>query len=240
MGFIKYHCKVLSIAFGGAWAIANGASFVLSILIGVIIWKYPAKESIMNPLVWIIPLIIFVAFLIINIALIAPYRIYKKQEGKIEELQEEIEKLQGNKLFKEFEQNVKTLAGILDDGIKKMDKWFEDFKGVNERNRLYFLKRTSDDVISIVKSFYPFGDLFPEIQRFLIHHIPNFKGEVDKVYSNIGSKSEEIVGKCGYAPLNPPANPVIPWGEMRELKNSIEELGKNLRYCVEIAKEEKE
>ena len=143
-------------------------------------------------------------------------------------------------LHNEFEQNVKTLAVILHKSIETIDKWLEDLKGVNERNWFYFLKRTSDDVISIAQSFYPFRDLFPEIQRFLIHHNPNFTGKVEKVYSNIRSKSEEIVGKCSFAPLGLQTRPAIPYGEMCDLKGSIEELAKDLHYCVRADKEERE
>jgi hypothetical protein len=141
-------------------------------------------------------------------------------------------------LHDEFEQNVKTLVGILDDGIKTTDKWFEDFKKVNEHNLRFLPKRTTDDVISIVEGFYPFRDLFPEILRFLTHHIPNFKDKVESGYSDIKKKTEEIVGKCSYAPLGPPANPVIPYAEMCGLKSSIEQLASDLRFCAKSARED--
>ncbi|MGD1043318.1 MAG: hypothetical protein ABR913_09720 [Sedimentisphaerales bacterium] len=86
MSFVQYYLRVLSIAFSGAWAVANAVSFVLSILFGVIAWKYPPKESIVKDLMWVIPLAIFVVILIISVAIVAPYQIYQNQQQKIDEL----------------------------------------------------------------------------------------------------------------------------------------------------------
>jgi hypothetical protein len=140
-------------------------------------------------------------------------------------------------LLDEFERNVETVADILEDGIKTIGKWFEDFKYVKEHNLRFLPKRTTDDVITILKSFYPFGDLLPEIQRYLTHHIPNFKDKVEGQYTDIKNKIEEIIAKCSHAPLNPPARPVA-YAEMSELRRYIELLVGDLRHCVKEAKED--
>jgi hypothetical protein len=67
--------------------------------------------------------------------------------------------------------------------------------------------------------------------------VPQFESRVEKRYSDINKKIEEIVGKCGQDPLNPPPNPAIPYGEMTELRRYIEKLVGDLSFCVKEARE---
>ena len=139
-------------------------------------------------------------------------------------------------LLDEFEKNVETVIGILENGVSIIDQWFKDLPKFSETGCRFITRRTARDVLSILESFHPFADLFPEIQRFLITHIPQFEGRIKKRDSDINEKIEEIVGKCGQHPLNSPHNPSIPGGKMNELKHNIENLIGDLRFCVKIAK----
>jgi len=140
-------------------------------------------------------------------------------------------------LLNEFEENVKTVVRILENSKSIIDERLkEDYSGKTDPR--FIAQKTSNAVISILESFNPFGDLFPEILRFLNNYIPNFKDKVEGGYSNINDEIEEIVGKCGQDPLHPPSQPVIPYSEMCKLKRYIELLGNDLRFCVRAAKEE--
>lgn len=86
MAFVQYCLRVLSIAFSGAWAIANGVSFLLPIFAGYYVWKRPHWESTMKNLLWAIPLAVFVVFLTVSVAIVAPYRIYQEQQQTIAQL----------------------------------------------------------------------------------------------------------------------------------------------------------
>lgn len=140
-------------------------------------------------------------------------------------------------LLDEFEKNVETVIGILEDSVSIIDQWIKDLPKSARTDGRFVPKRTTNNVIAILESFYPFADLLPEIQRFLITHVPEFESKVGKKYSDINKKIEEIVGKCGQHPLNPPLNPAIPYGEMTELRRYIEKLIGDLSFCVKKARE---
>jgi hypothetical protein len=140
-------------------------------------------------------------------------------------------------LLDEFEQNVETVIGILEDSVRKIDQWIKYVPKSSETGLQSIPQRTNYDVITILESFYLFADSLPEILRFLSTHVPPYESKVKKEYSNINEKILEIVGKCEQNPLNPPPIPVIPYGEMTELRRYIEELVGDLRYCTKEARE---
>ena len=92
--FIKYGWDVLYLAFKGAWAITECAAAIIAILGGVIVWKYPRWESTMKNLLWMIPVGFFVLLLILRVAIVAPYDIYKSQQQKINESQNTLKETQ--------------------------------------------------------------------------------------------------------------------------------------------------
>ncbi len=141
-------------------------------------------------------------------------------------------------LLDEFEKNVETVIGILENSVSIIDQWIKDLPKSARTGGRFIPQKTTNDVLSMLHSFYPFADLFPEIHRFLITHAPQFEDRVKKNYSDINKKIQEIVGKCGQDPLNPPPNPAIPYGEMTELRRYIEELVEDLRFCVKAETEQ--
>jgi len=140
-------------------------------------------------------------------------------------------------LLDEFEKNVETVIGILENSVSIIDHWIKDLPKSARTGGRFIPQRTTNDVVSMLHSFYPFADLFPEIQRFLTTHVPQSERRVDKRYSDINEKIEEIVSKCGQDPRNPPPNPAIPYREMTELMRYIENLVEDLRFCVKKARE---
>lgn len=143
--------------------------------------------------------------------------------------------LKNSTLLDEFEKNVKIVTKILDNSINKIDLWIKDFSKLSVR---FIPQRTSNDVITILESFYPFADTLPEIRHFIISYAPEHKDKIEEEYSNINNKIEEIVGKCSQHPLKPSPKPVIPYAEMCQLKKYLEEMTKVLRFCVKKAREE--
>lgn len=110
MSFIRYVWDILCIACTSAWGISGVITQIVSIIIGIIIWKRPAKEPAMKHLPWLIPLGVFVVWLSIML-IIAPYQIVKNQKEAIGGLQKKIDEQNTQKvvhinkaqLFKEVE-----------------------------------------------------------------------------------------------------------------------------------------
>lgn len=141
-------------------------------------------------------------------------------------------------LLAEFEKNVEAVIGILENSANTIDQWIKDLPNSARTGGRFIPQRTIGIVISMLHSFNPFADFLPEIQRFIITYAPKFEDRVEKQYSGINNKIQEIVGKCSQTPLSPPANPAIPFVEMTELKRYIEKLVEDLRFCVKKARED--
>lgn len=142
-------------------------------------------------------------------------------------------------LLDEFEKNVETVIGVLENSVSIIDQWIKDLPNSARTGGKFVPRRTIDDLLLMLHSFYPLGDSLPEIKRFLTYHAPRYESRVKKSYSDINKKIDEIVGKCGQGPhpLNPLPNPAIPFYEMGELRRDIEKLVGDLRFCVKIARE---
>ena len=85
MSYAQYCWFAVCLAFPKAWAIFETITGIISLIGGIIVWKYPTKESTMKNLIWMIPLFIMVIAFVGRL-LYAPYAIYKNQETKINEL----------------------------------------------------------------------------------------------------------------------------------------------------------
>jgi hypothetical protein len=155
MGFIKYLWKVLSVAFSGAWAVLGAASTILPIFSGIVIYKYPRTESCMNQLAWIIPLILFFAFWVINLALIAPYRIYKKQKQENDELQKTL-KRQKDVLREKLKQRLVPIVTEINDLIQDIESNAIAISILADMSALYLAQKWLNDagISQVIQSMY--------------------------------------------------------------------------------------
>jgi hypothetical protein len=85
--FIQYWWHILRSACAGAWGIAQLVAGMLAIAGGCMVRNHPQWESKMKNLLWMVPLVAFLLFLVGNL-LYSPYKQYKQQTQIVRQLQD--------------------------------------------------------------------------------------------------------------------------------------------------------
>jgi hypothetical protein len=91
----QFYWNWFTSAFSGAWAISQVLAGVITLIMGILVWKYPNWEASAKNLLWMIPLGIFLVLLVIRLA-IAPFNIYQKQQMDLRSIEKKLQETEKN------------------------------------------------------------------------------------------------------------------------------------------------
>jgi dimeric dUTPase (all-alpha-NTP-PPase superfamily) len=211
----------------------------LPIIAGILAWKYPPRATLMSNLVWIIPCGLFLAFWIFNLAVRAPYIIYKNQQKELIAKQNKIESLlkkNDTMFFKETKRIIKALES----NISELDDYFKNLK--------YYPKDANRDLRRVLEgntlvSFIPTDrnsnkykslcDAIEDVLIYLMDYKPNIGNDIKKRYENVRQQLYDILTKCQTDESRAPHADVLGF------KNHMQELINTVSTCEKIVKEER-
>jgi hypothetical protein len=182
--------------------------------------------------------------------ILASYSLYKKQEEKIKEHQDEIESLKKQHRVSFFEDNTNVVVKSLEGIIRELDDWFA-CASRQPNSRCEELKRILLEKIAPAispinkksKTGKSMNGSIGDMLLFLNYHNSEFASPIQAKYESIIRQYNIIIEKCkdvfDTSPFSLSEITELPNVDIFNLKDNMQKLANDLHSCKQIIKEER-